>query len=135
MPVLSPGWKQRKMATTKPAAKPAVAHSGSDCLPVCTLEKAMKIIVDTYHHYAPREDKDDDLSFKDMTELLKCQAPTFLAACNRSHPDYLEKLFKEADVDENKKLTFEEFTKIAAKLADDAHRISHGEDRCGPDKD
>ncbi|XP_060116839.1 protein S100-A7-like [Heteronotia binoei] len=110
-------------------------NTGGCCLADCTLENALKIIVDIYHQYAPREGKDDYLSQKDLKELLQCQAPTFLSACGRSSPGYIEKLFKEADVDKNKNLTFEETFTVFALLADDAHRISHGEDRCGPDKD
>uniref|UniRef100_A0A6J0V7A6 Protein S100-A7 n=1 Tax=Pogona vitticeps TaxID=103695 RepID=A0A6J0V7A6_9SAUR len=121
------------MAATKPAPKSSCAEG--DCLPVCTLEKAMQIMVDIYHQYAPREGKDDLLSLKDLTELLKCQAPNFLSACNRNRPGYIPQLFKQADVDNNKNLTFEEYMRVFAHLADDAHRISHGEDRCGPDKD
>ncbi|XP_042294883.1 protein S100-A8-like [Sceloporus undulatus] len=115
------------------------AHSGhehgSNALPSCTMEKAMDIVIKTYHFYSPREKKDDCLSLKDLTELLKDQAPTFLAACNRSRPGYIQELFKQADVDKNKQLTFEETVRVIAILADDAHRISHNEDRCGPDKD
>ncbi|KAF7235499.1 hypothetical protein EYD10_17672 [Varanus komodoensis] len=120
-------------------AATTTGHPGTtgspDCFPHCTLEHAVKTIVDIYHQYCVRDNKDDLLSLKDLRELLKCQAPTFLAACNRSHPGYIEKLFKEADVDGNKQLTFEETIKVFALLADDAHRISHDEDRCGPDKD
>ncbi|NWV80181.1 M126 protein, partial [Dasyornis broadbenti] len=32
----------------------------------------------------------------------------------------------------DKELSFEEFTIVLSKVADDAHRISHGSDRCGP---
>ncbi|XP_061485341.1 protein S100-A9-like [Rhineura floridana] len=117
------------------AATHSTASRTPDCEPNCTLERALQTIVNVYHQYAPREGKDDDLSLKDLTELLKFQAPTFLAACNRSSPDYIPQLFKEADVDQNKNLTFEETIKVFALLADDAHRISHGEDRCGPDND
>ncbi|NXH66189.1 M126 protein, partial [Hydrobates tethys] len=35
-------------------------------------------------------------------------------------------------LNEDKELTFEEFTIVLAKVTDDAHRISHGDDRCCP---
>ncbi|NXC06591.1 M126 protein, partial [Orthonyx spaldingii] len=38
-------------------------------------------------------------------------------------------------LNKDKQVSFEEFTIVLTKLADDAHRISHGSDRCGPDKD
>ncbi|XP_063001940.1 protein S100-A7-like [Elgaria multicarinata webbii] len=117
------------------AATHSGTHDTSDCLPNCTLEAAMKIIVDIYHQYCVREGKNDLLSLKDLTELLKCQAPTFLAACNRNRAGYIEHLFKEADVNHDQQLTFKESIKVLSILADDVHRISHGEDRCGPDKD
>ncbi|CAI5798411.1 protein S100-A7-like [Podarcis lilfordi] len=131
----------QRMATHPPSTHqhPPVTHpkapSTSDSLPHCTLELALEIIVNIYHQFAPREGKDDFLSLKDMTELLKSQAPTFLAACNRNRPNYMKELFKKADVDKTGQLTFEEFTKVFALLADDTHRLSHGEDRCGPDHD
>ncbi|NXA73870.1 M126 protein, partial [Thryothorus ludovicianus] len=36
-------------------------------------------------------------------------------------------------LNKDKELSFEEFTIVLSKLADDAHRISHGSERCGPD--
>ncbi|NXB04557.1 M126 protein, partial [Cnemophilus loriae] len=36
-------------------------------------------------------------------------------------------------LNKDKDVSFEEFTIVLSKLADDAHRISHGSDRCGPD--
>ncbi|NXI85987.1 M126 protein, partial [Rhipidura dahli] len=36
-------------------------------------------------------------------------------------------------LNKDKEVSFEEFTIVLSKLADDAHRISHGSDRCGPD--
>lgn len=47
----------------------------------CTLKSALEMIVNLYHRYSAREGKDDFLSLKDLNEFLKCQAPTFLAAC------------------------------------------------------
>ncbi|NXA85999.1 M126 protein, partial [Melanocharis versteri] len=35
-------------------------------------------------------------------------------------------------LNKDKELSFEEFTIVLSKVADDAHRISHGSDRCGP---
>ncbi|KAM9214772.1 protein S100-A8-like [Leptosomus discolor] len=101
----------------------------------CTLESALKTIVDVYHRYSIREGQLDLLNFNDFKTLLTEQAPTFLQACGRNHPEYLNKLFKETDLNKDKDLTFEEFTIVLAKLTDDAHRISHSDDRCTPDKD
>ncbi|KAM9251755.1 protein S100-A8-like [Cariama cristata] len=101
----------------------------------CTLEKALQTIVDVYHRYCIRENKDDLLSFNDFKTLLTEQAPMFLQACDRSKRGYLKNLFAETDLNKDSQLTFEEFSIVLAKLADDAHRISHGDDRCTPDKD
>ncbi|XP_010309853.2 protein S100-A7-like [Balearica regulorum gibbericeps] len=100
----------------------------------CTLEMALKTIVDVYHRYSIREGELDLLSFNDFKTLLTEQAPNFLQACDRHQQDYLRKLFKETDINKDRELTFEEFTIILSKLTDDAHRISHGDDRCTPDK-
>ncbi|KAJ6656963.1 hypothetical protein lerEdw1_002964 [Lerista edwardsae] len=101
----------------------------------CTLEEALKTNVNLYHQYAPRENKDDYLSFKDFSEFMHDQAPTFLDACGRNCPGYLETLFKKMDVDRSGHLTFDEFVPVLMMVIDDNHRISHGEDRCGPDRD
>ncbi|XP_025973892.2 protein S100-A7A isoform X2 [Dromaius novaehollandiae] len=101
----------------------------------CTLETSLKGVVDVYHRYSSREGELDLLSYKDFCTLLTEQAPTFLAACNRNRPGYLEKLFKETDINKDHELTFEEFCIVLAKLTDDAHRITHGSDRCSPDTD
>ncbi|XP_010169623.2 protein S100-A15A-like [Antrostomus carolinensis] len=101
----------------------------------CTMEMALKTIVDVYHRYSIREGHVDLLSSNDFKTLLTEQAPDFLQVCNRNRPDYLRKLFQETDLNKDKQLTFEEFSIVLAKLTDDAHRISHGDDRCTPDKD
>ncbi|XP_010286153.1 PREDICTED: protein S100-A8-like [Phaethon lepturus] len=101
----------------------------------CTLDMALKTIVDVYHRYSIREGQLDLLNFNDFKTLLTEQAPTFLQTCGRNNHDYLKKLFKETDLNKDRELTFEEFTIVLAKLSDDAHRISHGDDRCTPDKD
>uniref|UniRef100_A0A8C4UEC0 S100/CaBP-9k-type calcium binding subdomain domain-containing protein n=1 Tax=Falco tinnunculus TaxID=100819 RepID=A0A8C4UEC0_FALTI len=89
---------------------------------------ALKTIVDVYHRYSIREGQLDLLSFNDFKTLLTEQAPTFLQACVSS-------LFNETDLNKDSELTFKEFTIVLAKVTDDAHRISHKDDRCGPDKD
>ncbi|XP_067395228.1 protein S100-A15A-like [Emydura macquarii macquarii] len=114
----------------KPDAVRGSASSGPS-----TLERALQNIVHIYHESSIRDNKDDLLSLKDLKNLLKTQAPGFLSVCKRNRPGYIEELFTEADTDENRQLTFEEFTVILGKLADDAHRLSHGDDRCGPDRD
>ncbi|XP_074020489.1 protein S100-A8-like [Numenius arquata] len=101
----------------------------------CTLEMSLKTIVDVYHRYSIREGEVDLLSFNDFKTLLTEQAPTFLQACDRNRRDYLKQLFKETDLNKDKELTFEEFTIVLAKMTDDAHRITHKDDRCTPDKD
>ncbi|XP_068519023.1 protein S100-A8-like [Anas acuta] len=99
----------------------------------CTLEMALNAIVDIYHRYSIRKGEIDLLDFKEFNTLLNEQAPTFLAACNRNRPGYLQELFKETDLNKDKELSFEEFTIVLSKVADDAHRIMHGEDRCKPE--
>ncbi|XP_010194786.2 protein S100-A9-like [Colius striatus] len=101
----------------------------------CTLEMALKTIVDVYHRYSIREGHVDLLSYNEFKTLLKEQAPAFLEVCDRNRRGYLRKLFEETDLNKDKEVTFEEFTIVLAKLTDDAHRISHKDDRCGPDKD
>ncbi|XP_074784893.1 protein S100-A12-like [Athene noctua] len=114
----------------------ATAHPETRQFPGnCTLEMALKTIVDVYHRYSIREGELDLLNFNDFKTLLTEQAPTFLQACGRYQPEYLKKLFKETDLNKDKELTFEEFTIVLAKVTDDAHRIIHKDDRCTPDKD
>uniref|UniRef100_A0A8C7E7R4 Protein S100-A7-like n=1 Tax=Nothoprocta perdicaria TaxID=30464 RepID=A0A8C7E7R4_NOTPE len=94
----------------------------------CSMETALKTIVDVYHRYSARQGELDLLSSQDFQQLLTEQAPTFLAAC-------VSALFKETDVNRDRELSFEEFCIVLAKLADDAHRISHGSERCGQEAD
>nr|XP_054507353.1 protein S100-A7-like [Agelaius phoeniceus] len=112
------------------------SHAGSRQLPGnCTLEKALQTVVDMFHQYSIRQGEIDLLNISDFTTLLMEQAPSFLGTCDRNRPGYLEKLFQESDLNKDKEVSFEEFTIVLSKLADDAHRISHGSERCGPDKD
>nr|XP_013797901.1 PREDICTED: protein S100-A7-like [Apteryx mantelli mantelli] len=101
----------------------------------CTLEMALKGIVDIFHRYSSREGELDLLSYKDFQSLLTEQAPTFLAACDRNRRGYLKELFKETDINKDRELSFEEFCIVLAKVTDDAHRIIHGSDRCAPETD
>ncbi|XP_060614102.2 protein S100-A7-like [Anolis sagrei] len=101
----------------------------------CTMDKSCETIVQVFHRYSMRDGKDDNLSFRDLKQFLQDQLPTFLAACGRSRPQYLEELFTKMDVNKDKVLSFEETARIVALAVDDFHRISHNEDRCGPDRD
>ncbi|XP_075580344.1 protein S100-A8-like [Pelecanus crispus] len=101
----------------------------------CSLEMALRTVVDVYHRYSIREGQADFLSFKEFRTMLTEQAPTFLQACNRNNSDYLRKLFEETDLNNDRDVSFEEFTIVLAKLANDAHLISHNHNRCRPDKD
>lgn len=47
----------------------------------CTLENALKTIVDEYHRYSSQEGKMDLLSFKDFKKLMNEQAKEFLQVC------------------------------------------------------
>lgn len=53
----------------------------------------------------------------------------------RGRPDYLLELFRETDIDDDKELSFEEFTVVLAKLTNDTYHIVHEEDRCQPAND
>uniref|UniRef100_A0A663DZF3 EF-hand domain-containing protein n=1 Tax=Aquila chrysaetos chrysaetos TaxID=223781 RepID=A0A663DZF3_AQUCH len=85
----------------------------------CTLEMALKTIVDVYHRYSIREGQLDLLNFNDFRTLLTEQAPTFLQ--DRNKREYLRTLFEETDLNKDSELTFEEFTIVLAKLTDDHH--------------
>ncbi|XP_017595558.1 PREDICTED: protein S100-A8-like [Corvus brachyrhynchos] len=112
------------------------SHAGSRQFPGnCTLEKALQTVVDVFHHYSIRQGEHDLLNFNDFKTLLTEQAPSFLTACDRNKHGYVNELFQETDLNKDSELSFEEFTIVLSKVADDAHRISHDSDRCGPDQD
>ncbi|XP_059574020.1 protein S100-A7-like [Alligator mississippiensis] len=114
----------------RPSPRPA-----SECDPNCTLQTALELIVRIYHRYSSSVNRNDTLNQQELKLFLNREAPTFLEACDRDKPGYIKTLFRDTDMNKDKKLSFEEFTKILAMLTDDAHRISHGDDRCGPDQD
>uniref|UniRef100_A0A8C6N9G0 Uncharacterized protein n=1 Tax=Melopsittacus undulatus TaxID=13146 RepID=A0A8C6N9G0_MELUD len=102
----------------------------------CTLEQALKTIVDVYHRYSIREGELDLLNFNDFKTLLTEQAPTFLQACVSAQGcAVLSWGGWKTDLNKDKDLSFEEFTIVLGKITDDAHRIIHKDDRCTPDKD
>ncbi|XP_065713982.1 protein S100-A8-like isoform X1 [Patagioenas fasciata] len=101
----------------------------------CSLEAALGAIVDVYHRYSARSGSLDLLSFDDFNVLLHEQARHFLQNCGRDRASYLRDLFRETDLSKDRQLSFEEFSTVLAKLTDDAHRLSHGHDPCGPDRD
>ncbi|XP_057245240.1 protein S100-A7-like [Malurus melanocephalus] len=110
--------------------------SSTGSLPArCSLERALRTVVDLFHQHSARRDHLDRLSLAEFETLLREQAPSFLSVCDRNQPGYLKRLFEETDLNRDKELTFEEFATVLAKLADDAHRVSHGSERCGPDRD
>uniref|UniRef100_A0A674GGB9 EF-hand domain-containing protein n=1 Tax=Taeniopygia guttata TaxID=59729 RepID=A0A674GGB9_TAEGU len=95
--------------------------------------KALKTVVDVFHQYSIRQGEADLLNLSDFrTDVTPPLCPQIQ---NRNQAGYLDKLFQETDLNKDKELSFEEFTIVLSKLADDAHRISHGSDRCGPDQD
>ncbi|XP_006031034.1 protein S100-A7 [Alligator sinensis] len=114
----------------RPDPRPA-----SGCDPNCTLQTALEEIVRIYHRYSSSANRNDTLDQQELKLFLNREAPTFLEACNRDKPGYINSLFNKTDKNRDKVLSFEEFTRILAMLTDDAHRISHGDDRCGPDQD
>ncbi|KAM6234333.1 protein S100-A7-like [Porphyrio hochstetteri] len=118
------------------SASTTATHHEASCFPGnCTLDAALRTIIDVYHQYSGRGGKLDFLNFNEFQTLLKEQASGYLAACDRNRRGYLRHLFEETDLNGDRDLSFEEFTIVLAKLADDAHRISHGQDRCKPDRD
>ncbi|XP_010142943.1 PREDICTED: putative cyclin-dependent serine/threonine-protein kinase DDB_G0272797/DDB_G0274007 [Buceros rhinoceros silvestris] len=101
----------------------------------CTLEMALKTVVDVFHRYSSRKSSIDLLDSKNFRKLMTEQAPTFLEDCGRGRPEYLEELFKETDLDNDREVSFEEFTIVLAKLTSDTYYILHEEDRCQPDNE
>uniref|UniRef100_A0A8B9B819 EF-hand domain-containing protein n=2 Tax=Anser TaxID=8842 RepID=A0A8B9B819_9AVES len=93
------------------------------------LELALECAINIYHQYAIKNPRDDYLSKSEFTQLMKETAKTFLT---NTVPVRAE-LFKETDLNKDKELSFEEFTIVLSKVADDAHRIIHGENRCKPE--
>lgn len=58
------------------------SHAGSRQFPGnCTLEEALKTIVDVFHRHSARQGDLDLLSAVDFQRLLTEQAPSFLSVC------------------------------------------------------
>uniref|UniRef100_A0A8C3DFP0 EF-hand domain-containing protein n=1 Tax=Corvus moneduloides TaxID=1196302 RepID=A0A8C3DFP0_CORMO len=99
--------------------------------------KALQTVVDIFHRYSIRQGELDLLNFNDFKTLLTegCDPSSCPQFQDRNKHGYMNELFQETDLNKDSELSFEEFTIVLSKVADDAHRISHGSDRCGPDQD
>ncbi|XP_019379412.1 PREDICTED: protein S100-A7-like [Gavialis gangeticus] len=92
------------------------------------LEKELDCIVNIYHQYSFRHPMDDYLQKAEFKKLLREQASDFLKHTkppNVTMEEYLDNLFKKADVNRDGRVKFTEFLITLASVAIDVHNTSH----------
>ncbi|XP_038625008.1 protein S100-A7-like [Tachyglossus aculeatus] len=97
----------------------------------CTaLETALNVVVKNYHQFSRKDEDSDRLSKQEFLALLKESYPKFLEGCNRKNPEYLDKLFKSTDQNQDNAVNFIEFAGLLAVISNDYHDQFHGYARC-----
>ncbi|XP_048670909.1 protein S100-A7 [Marmota marmota marmota] len=90
-------------------------------------ERMMTGLLQLYHEYA------QDLGAMDkagLSKMMQENFPTFLSACERKSPDFLEKFFQKEDVNHDEKISFPEFLSSVATVAMDMYPESQGQKPC-----
>ncbi|XP_028910543.1 protein S100-A12-like [Ornithorhynchus anatinus] len=87
-------------------------------------EKEMFVIIDVYHKYSEKGGDRDGLEKAEFEEMVIQEAPHFYKKVVKNR-DALNKIYKEANVDGDKKLCFKEFVMVLSRISIEAHDRSH----------
>ncbi|XP_001372115.3 protein S100-A9 [Monodelphis domestica] len=96
----------------------------------CTMEKALDIIVNTFHHYSTRVGNPDTLVKGEMKQLITKELPNFIK--NAKDLQDVKHLMQELDTNQNGQVDFKEFSMMMARLTMATHEKMHEN---APDKD
>uniref|UniRef100_UPI0037E91E35 protein S100-A10b n=1 Tax=Semicossyphus pulcher TaxID=241346 RepID=UPI0037E91E35 len=79
------------------------------------LEKAMELLIVTFHRYAEQDGDKKTLSKKELKKLIETELPGFLKAQN--NPKLVDSIMKDLDLNKDDKLDFEEFLPLVSGLS------------------
>ncbi|XP_043856086.1 protein S100-A9 [Dromiciops gliroides] len=96
----------------------------------CSMQNALKIIVDTFHHYSARVGNPDALNKREMRQLLNKEMPHFVK--NAKDLQDVPNLFRELDTNQDEDIDFKEFAVMVARLTMATHEKMH-ENACDKD--
>ncbi|XP_074076611.1 protein S100-A12-like [Macrotis lagotis] len=85
-------------------------------------EQQMNHIIEVFHQYSQKSP--DALEKTEFEELVEKQAPGYHKYMKENNIS-LETLFKQIDLDKNKKMTFPEFVLVLSKIAIEIHDRYH----------
>lgn len=86
-------WCLRNAAMSASTRTTSTVHKPRQFPGNCTMEMALKTIVDVFHRYSSRKNNIDLLDSKNFQKLMKEQAPTFLEDCVSATGASLERCF------------------------------------------
>ncbi|XP_060110652.1 protein S100-A7-like [Heteronotia binoei] len=93
-----------------------------------SLEQCLNCVVDIYHYYCTLDPVDDYLHLNEFRAFMRQQAPSFLwrtTPPNMHVDQYIQRIFRNADRNQNGYLHFTEFASVISSILDDAHNSSH----------
>ncbi|XP_044529973.1 protein S100-A9 [Gracilinanus agilis] len=96
----------------------------------CTMEKALDIMVNTFHQYSGQVGDPDTLTRGEMKQLINKEMPNFLK--NAKDLQNSKHIMQELDTDQNGQVNFNEFSVLMARLIMATHERMH---ETAPDKE
>ncbi|KAK2494349.1 hypothetical protein MC885_019562 [Smutsia gigantea] len=95
------------------------------------LESNIETIINIFHQYSVRLDPRDSLSQKEFKQLVKKELPNFLKK-QKKNDKAINHIMEDLDTNEDKQLSFEEFSMLVGKLTVASHDKMH---ETAPDPD
>ncbi|XP_049638329.1 protein S100-A7 [Suncus etruscus] len=87
-------------------------------------EKMLLKLLEFFHQNAGEA---DTLDRSKLEKIMKEHFPTFLSACEKKNPAFLEEFFKNEDKNQDKKINFPEFMSCVSQVAIYLHDQSHNQ--------
>ncbi|XP_008853793.1 protein S100-A9 [Nannospalax galili] len=88
------------------------------------LERSIETIIDTFHKHSTKEGHPDTLSQKEFKNVVNNDLPNFLKK-EKKEDKVINDIMEDLDTNQDKQLSFEEFTMLIAKLVHATHEKMH----------